>query len=293
MNEQQSFELVGHDCPMGRYPAPVVPIGQIRGSLLAAYVAEESVELEPVDPTQNFVQHPGSLQHTLHDFDYRTDRLFALSRENVLAYRAERQAQFFIRLLSNPAFAADDPFLRYSLAKVIPQSGVVLPAVRACIQYLQVHSSPLVEPWYLSIRPQIAAILPGVHIPTFAIDFLSEYWPLRDSRSSMHGPAAMIIGLDLSAEQIAILSQEPSRRPLAALDSLFSRLWYSLRSYAESYSARQYAEALRPDSEDMVQGFLLRSMESNLWATYDPARAPFQTFRAARQRRPIRQTHCL
>ena len=89
------FRLLGHDCPYGAYPAPLVPVGRLAGKLVAIYPAGQmGPSVEEIDDEFVYVPHSKKLCKSLAGFDYRVDRLFGLSRDQVLRYRADREAEY-------------------------------------------------------------------------------------------------------------------------------------------------------------------------------------------------------
>jgi hypothetical protein len=266
------FQLVGHDCPMGRYPAPVVPIGTLDGALVAIYVSESNrIEVVPVDQNRDFIHHSESLRGELGKFNYRGDCLFALAADRLLVYRSDQQARFFADLLRDSRFVSDDPFFRYSLAKTTHSASVILTAVRECIEYLQTYASAFVDQWYYSVRSQVADRLPGTHLPMVAGAFLAEHWPPSDPAYASPPPRPRLSDLEPSPVALAILRDEHSSEHQPVLNALLARLWEPLQAYARSF-------ARNLDSEDVVQGFLLKSIESSLWSKYDPGKGPFNRF---------------
>jgi hypothetical protein len=101
-----TFTLRGHDCPAGRYPAPVVPIGERNGTLYAVFRnpdADNTVSFEQLREDTLFVRHSDSLSEDLRrSFDPSSSELFALSETDVRCYSFEHQLEFFRSLLSGP-----------------------------------------------------------------------------------------------------------------------------------------------------------------------------------------------
>lgn len=99
-DKSPEFILLGHDSPLGRYPAPVVPVGLLNGQLVALYPGgSPSPGVEPVDETQSYVHHDRRLRKALIHFDYRIERLFAFTRVRVISYPIAAERQFFQKVL--------------------------------------------------------------------------------------------------------------------------------------------------------------------------------------------------
>ena len=94
------FVLLGHDCPLGRYPAPVVPIGLLGRELVAIYPRGAVPGIEPIEKFRTYVRYPRALQRRLTHFDYLTERLFARSENDVFSYPIANESQFFKKVLS-------------------------------------------------------------------------------------------------------------------------------------------------------------------------------------------------
>ena len=147
MRQNIEFELIGHDSPTGKYPAPVVPIGRIldTGELAAVYI--DSIEsepiLEPVAKNANFVHHNATLKELLKNFDYRKDSLFALTPEDVKFYAVQDEEKFFKGLLADEDFASTNPFLRLSLAEATKDFLLVRKELDPCEKFLEENAPDL------------------------------------------------------------------------------------------------------------------------------------------------------
>jgi hypothetical protein len=101
----EEFILLGHDCPYGRYPAPVVPIGRLGGRLVAVYpVGDVGSATEAIDEDAEFVLHGPELGQKLVGFDRQAHRLFAYAPDEVEYYPAAREQEFLRKLLSQNMF---------------------------------------------------------------------------------------------------------------------------------------------------------------------------------------------
>jgi DNA-binding protein HU-beta len=159
----ERFELVGHDNPLGRYPAAVVPIGQLNGSLVAVYAADESAELSPLKPRVKFVRHDKTLKATLKEFDYRLHRLFAFSETDVEIYSIRGEALYLSELLRRPATRRESPFFRLSLAKGAGQPLQVVRELVSCIEELREGPEGFVGVWYAAQRDDLFASAGGLY----------------------------------------------------------------------------------------------------------------------------------
>lgn len=150
------FELLGHDNPFGRYPGPVVPVGRIDGHLVVVFTGRDGPELVNVAPDAEYVSHDDRLASTLRYFDYRVNRLFALSEKDVTYYDVDSEAQYFSDLLADPDFSNTNPFLRFSLAKVISQPFVLIDELYNCVAAVRRTSAEeFVDSWYKQQREEL------------------------------------------------------------------------------------------------------------------------------------------
>jgi uncharacterized cofD-like protein len=174
-----NFELLGHDCPTGIYPAPVVPVGVVDQQLAAVYLDLDVPRLHFLEDDTEFSRHrflgdgtnertisdafdwidsgmPDSIE-SLHDFDFHTERLFAFTQDIVLAYPATKEATFFQYLLSKVDFSTDNRFLRLALAKEVNDGSLLLTEMRACLEQLLKDAPDLVDTWYAGQIEQLAS----------------------------------------------------------------------------------------------------------------------------------------
>jgi len=70
-----TFRLIGHDCPTGEYPSPVVPVGMVDEHLVVSFRTSVGVEFETVEDNVLFVRHDQDLGNRLKAFDSPLNRL--------------------------------------------------------------------------------------------------------------------------------------------------------------------------------------------------------------------------
>lgn len=142
------FKLVGHDNPLGCYPAAVVPIGRLNGSLVAVYAAESGSDLFPLRARVRFLRHSRLLKESLRGFDYRLHRLFAFGESDVELYPILSEAQYFRDLLRRPSTSHESPFFRLSIAKAARQPTLVVQELISCLEELRQGPEGFVDLWY-------------------------------------------------------------------------------------------------------------------------------------------------
>lgn len=150
-----TFELVGHDNPLGRYPAPVVPIGRLNGSLVVIYAAEPGSEVFPLRAKVRFIRHGKLLKESLKGFDYRLHRLFAFGDSDVEFYPIQSEAQYFRDLLRRPSTRHESPFFRLSLAKGAGQPTLIVQELITCLEELSAGPGGFVDLWYEVQRSEV------------------------------------------------------------------------------------------------------------------------------------------
>jgi DNA-binding NarL/FixJ family response regulator len=142
------FHLLGHDCPLGTYPAPVVPVGRLGDKLVAIYATTSGAEVVEVAPDAHFTLHDSDTEDVLRNFSHRNQRLFAYDANHVVAYNVSQEHEFYARVLSNPSDEIRNPFLRLALAKATRDAGVVRRELTDCAKYLAASAPDLVPSWY-------------------------------------------------------------------------------------------------------------------------------------------------
>ena len=157
-----TFQLLGHDCPLGRYPAPVVPVGRRHdGKLVVAYWAEAGTTLEPIDEAAEFVRHSPELSARLGAFDPNEEHLFALDASDVEKYTRADENRFFLTLLAREDFSADNPFMRMTLANATKEPRAILLEMKRCLDSLPAYNPKLREAWFGKQRDELEKEIPG------------------------------------------------------------------------------------------------------------------------------------
>jgi|LakMenEpi03Aug12_release.lakeMendotaPanAssembly.Ray.scaffolds.fasta_scaffold348401_1 hypothetical protein len=151
----ESFKVIGYVCPLGRYPSPITPIVEDdKGNYNAVYLSYDrennNLDLitEPVRPNSKFSRLSDLPEHQKNkfeqlQFDYRRQRLFAISEEDIKPYDAEKEVSFFTQLLDDKDFFRDEPFVRISLAKGTQDSYLLYHELGSCKLYLQEYNPEL------------------------------------------------------------------------------------------------------------------------------------------------------
>ena len=160
MQKKTDFELVGHDCPLGHYPAPLVPIGYRNGEYVAVYLDYDKSEpyCEQIPNDAEFVHHSDTLKESLQAFDYRKDKLFGLSDRDVVFYAAVDKKKFFLKLLKDESFSEKNVFFRLSLAKATENTSQIEYELRRCIQYLKLDDAEFIPSWYQTQQDQLSSL---------------------------------------------------------------------------------------------------------------------------------------
>lgn len=150
----ERFKVIGYACPLGRYPSPITPIIEDdKGKYNAVYLnydKENNLDLvtEPVRPNSKFSRLsdlPEDQKNKFEQlqFDYRRQRLFAISEEDIKCYDAKEEASFFTELLEDKKFFRDEPFVRISLAKGTQDSSLLYYELDSCKRYLKKNNREL------------------------------------------------------------------------------------------------------------------------------------------------------
>ncbi len=165
---KEGFNLIGHSCPLGRYPSSVVPIGKIGDTLYAIYInihskTKDMVELENEEQENNhFVRYFPSVINRLSTFNYKTDYLFAHSPQNIDFYSEDNEAQFFSKLLGDKFFSQKNPFLRLSLAKATLNEGLITQEIDNCIKAVHSQEDEFIFIW---CKAQINSLGSELYLP--------------------------------------------------------------------------------------------------------------------------------
>lgn len=138
------YKLVGYDCPLGCYPAPLTPIiltGEDEYN--AVYLDDNLVcHRDPIDLRSSH-STISEEDKRFEKFDYRKDRLYAVSENDIRFYEVANQLKFFRDLLSNKEFACYDPFVRISLAEDIGDPYLLIHELGSCKDYLEEYHREL------------------------------------------------------------------------------------------------------------------------------------------------------
>ena len=113
MKKKTTFQLIGHDCPLGSYPSIVVPVIRLNGQIAVLYSVGNGPEIQPISEHAKYVVHSRETAGKLSTFDYTRDGLFAFGEQSVVIYQAGREPEFFSRLLRTPEANGLDPFYRF------------------------------------------------------------------------------------------------------------------------------------------------------------------------------------
>jgi CheY-like chemotaxis protein len=143
-----AFALLGHDNPYGSYPAPVVPIGNLDGRLVAIYpggAAGPTPELVETDSA--YVGHRDQLRRKFESFDWRVDRLFAFTRDDVTSFRNDKEQEFYSQFLASSKFVTSDRFMRLAFAKQTRNLMFILREMALCSEELNDISPGFVQNW--------------------------------------------------------------------------------------------------------------------------------------------------
>jgi putative ABC transport system ATP-binding protein len=198
------FRLLGHDCPLGRYPAPVVPIGKLGDKLVAIYISEKG-DPEPVEISKlaRYIKHDSALTSELSTYNVMTDLLFALSAHEVKSYGTHSEK---VNLLEYRE-ADDDPFYRLALSSATDQVRIIEQDIRSCLRYIVATAPDLAEQWYAKKLDELRARSSALNLPTdfrFFLDpempslayyGISEPGPMRQSTSDVDKPLIRLDGV--------------------------------------------------------------------------------------------------
>jgi len=142
------FHLLGHDCPYGRYPAPVIPVGRLaNGNLVAVYPGGKTGPTwEEVEGSEYVIN--GSLSGAeLETFDWRTDRLFAFAPQQVERYATANEPEYLQNVLARPELRNTDAFLRLMLAKQTGRRSLITREIHSCYAQLKARDVKSADEW--------------------------------------------------------------------------------------------------------------------------------------------------
>jgi hypothetical protein len=164
--KQGEFALLGYDNPLGRYPAPVVPVGRMGGELVAVYADDESPSYITLEGDVQYLKFDArTLKHFV-DFDPQLDRLFAISSNDVRHYLIKGEKTFFSKLLKQESFTYDNPFLSLSLAKATNDSKLIVWELMSCVLWMLGSTPELVDSWYQAQLRSLKDCLPYLVLVT-------------------------------------------------------------------------------------------------------------------------------
>jgi hypothetical protein len=143
----EALHLVGHDCPLGRYPAPIVPIVERAGSRYAVYSGATGHELVDIAAGASFVRHDAQLAATLEPFVHSEHRLFGFAESDVERYPVREEPIYFARVLASSRLPRSDCFMRLTLAKATSDSAPLLDALSACLEHVLARNGRLSLAW--------------------------------------------------------------------------------------------------------------------------------------------------
>jgi len=71
-------------------------------------------------------------------------------------YAIEKESEYFISLLANSDFSAENPFMRLSLAKASGDGQLLMREIARCVLHLQNILPNLTNDWYKKQRQMLA-----------------------------------------------------------------------------------------------------------------------------------------
>lgn len=142
------FLLLGHDSPLGAYPAPVVPVGRLREQLVVVYAGKDGPDVVPIPENAKFTEHIEKVTASLREFSYQQQRLFAYGPEQVVAYDISDEKGFFRELLREWSSALENPFMRLGFARATADPELVIRELRTCAANLASSTPELLAKWY-------------------------------------------------------------------------------------------------------------------------------------------------
>ena len=151
------FQLLGYGNPFDEYPASVVPIGDYKGKFVAVY-PDSSDPFLLLDRDYEYIEFDDKLKQSLKDFNYSEYKLFAYSQDKVIYYPISEEKEFYSNLLKDKNLSADNPFIRYSFAKVTEDIDVIQQEIVQCIKYLQSKSPDMIPSWYDTEKERFSAL---------------------------------------------------------------------------------------------------------------------------------------
>lgn len=190
--ERTGLKLLGHFCPLMRYPARVIPIMvDSLGELVAVFIDHGLAQVRPVGDDTRFERHENKVKEALAGFDCYHHGLFAVSRHDIRSYSLTDGPKFFSRLLADPFFSKDAAFVRLSLAKEFGTPESIRRELAACANQLQPRSAAFTAKWYDLERGRILANWQQRNISGTLPDSVNEFFPRpreeRETRTKSPG----------------------------------------------------------------------------------------------------------
>jgi CheY-like chemotaxis protein len=141
-----NFQLLGHSCPLERYPSLVLPVGQkANGKIVVLYPS--AGREEGIDPDGEFIRYDRELQEQLIDFDPEHHRLFAYDERNVRVIDRRCEREFVEDFLMDRRYLNSDPFVRLALAKVTRSASRMFQEFTRCVLVLQETTPKYLRSW--------------------------------------------------------------------------------------------------------------------------------------------------
>lgn len=173
-NITATSRLIGHDCPLGRYPSVLVPVVAQGTQLFVAYSGPAALVEIPSDAL--FVRHGDQTAAALSGFDYEQHRLFGFAQDDITLFREQNAPVFFAKLLGSRRAAELDVFYALSLAVAARSPRLVARQLHTCAQRMNRLDPKLGERWYARTATQLAMSTPGLALPTSLRDAVDGSW---------------------------------------------------------------------------------------------------------------------
>jgi hypothetical protein len=226
-----TFTLLGHDNPLGSYPAPVVPIGAFNGRSVAVYAKRFWCRRVPINEDTEFVRYV-QRPKTLGTFDHKRHRMFAFSASDVRCYAIAEESKFFLRHLSAGTLVEADSFFRLACAEATSDRRVIVHELAACVSELESRVPHALTSWYKQEYARLSAFSKlgqqlrgsGVRIPPTPMEAVAESLLDLEPRSSGYAltgnplfSSRLLNGQTLSQALESLALSEAQRRNLLEL----------------------------------------------------------------------------
>lgn len=182
--------LVGHQNPLGTYPACVIPVVDIDGKQFAVHDEGSGEQrLVSLEANESFVPvDVPSVDMTT--FAPHTDRILAESAQTLHLYPRDQEERFFYALLSDPNFTADAPFTRYEFAWLTKDPDIFGREFASCLAWLMTQEhlegtpreTAFLESWYrqqlneITLAKEDCPWLRRLVLPGTWVDLLKSNW---------------------------------------------------------------------------------------------------------------------